>query len=444
LLKEKISAIIKNSTVKNILWLLFDKVFRLVVGLFIGVWVARYLGPGELGKLNYMAAYVGILITISSLGMDSFLVKEILVRPEEKSQILGTALVMRMVSIVILALGLWGIFAWMGLELEYYMLYLFYLLTLFPTPFDLIDIEYQSRLQSKKTVIAKNAAYFAGAILKAVFIISHKPLLFFAAVIGGESILAYTILIIQYQIGGDGIRSWKFKTAIGAELLRKGWPFVLSSIAIILYMRIDQIMLGNLLNTTAVGEFSAAVRITELFIIMPIAVSSSYYATLMASVNSGDLEGYRRKMQALFNWMFLISFVTACGVAIFADLIVDILYGKQYAETAGILRIHGWTIITLFWGVVSSQYLVIEDLQNYSLYRSVIGLVLNVILNLFFIPILGAYGSALATLISQFFSAVLSNLFFKPTRPIFRYQLNSVLSVFLFRTKEFQIPGMKK
>ncbi|SEW14397.1 polysaccharide transporter, PST family [Chitinophaga sp. YR573] len=438
MLKERILSIIKNSTIKNILWLLFDKVFKLVIGLVVGVWVARYLGPGELGKMNYIAAYIGILTTIASLGMDQFLVKEILARPLEKSQLLGTALIFRIISVIILSLGLLGVFYMMHVDREYYLLYFVLLFTFIPTPFDLIDVEYQSRLQSRRTVIAKNSAYFVGAILKVVFILLHKPLLYFAAVVGAESLLAFLILILQYQIGSDGLQTWKFNLDLGGELLKKGWPFILSSIAIILYMRIDQVMLGNLLNSTAVGEFSAAVKITEIFIVIPIAVSSSYYSTLMNSINNNDFAGYRRKMQVLFNWMFLISFVIACGVTLCSDLIVHVLYGQQYVETAGIMRIHAWTIVTLFWGVVSSQYLVIENLQNYSLYRSVIGLVLNVGLNLILIPYMGAYGSAVATLISQLVSAVFGNLLFKPTRVIFKYQVNSVLNLILLRRKEYQ------
>jgi PST family polysaccharide transporter len=438
LLKERILKIIGNSTISNILWLLFDKVFRLLIGLVVGAWVARYLGPGDLGKLNYVYAYITILLAVTTLGMDSFLVKELLVNPLEKDKVLGTAFVFRLISVFISSATFLLVFFCMHFTAEYYQLYLLLLLSLVLTPLDLIDIEYQSRLQSKRTVLAKNTAYFLGAICKVFLLISHKPLIFFAAVVGLESLVAYLILLLQYQLKGAGVRAWKVDFGLGAVLLKKGWPFILASVAVILYMRIDQIMLGNLLGNKAVGEFSAAVKITEIFLFIPLAVSSSYYSTLMESVNNNDTVGYHRKMQLLFNWMSLIAIVISAGITLFSGLIVSILYGSQYQETAGILSIHVWSLVAIFLGVVSSQYLVIENLQKYSLYRTVVGLVTNVVLNLVLIPYMGTKGAAIATLISYFVSGVFGNLFFSPTRIIFRYQVNSIVSLVSFKKDNYK------
>lgn len=439
LLKERILNIIGNSTINNILWLLFDKVFRLLIGLVVGAWVARYLGPDESGKLNYVFAYITILLAVTTLGMDSFLVKELLVNPLGKDKLLGTAFVFRLLSVLISSVVILFVFYCMHFTAEYYHLYLLLLLSLVLTPLDLIDIEYQSRLQSKRTVLAKNTAYFMGAICKVFLLISHKPLIFFAAVAGLETFVAYLILLLQYQIKGPGVGVWKVDFALGAVLLKKGWPFILASVAVILYMRIDQIMLGNLLGNKAVGEFSAAVKITEIFLFVPLAVSSSYYSTLMESVNINDTVGYHRKLQLLFNWMSLIAIVISIGITIFSGLIVSILYGSKYKETAGILSIHVWSLVAIFLSVVSSQYLVIENLQKYSLYRTVVGLISNIVLNLLLIPYMGTKGAAIATLISYFISGVFGNLFFGPTRIMFRYQVNSIVSLVSFKKDQYKL-----
>lgn len=378
-----------------------------------------------MGKLNYVYAYISIITAIATLGMDGYLVKEILEKPLKKNVILGTAFVLRLIALILSFTTILIIFYVLKLSNEYFSLYLVAALSIALSPFDLIDIEYQTKLQSKRTVIAKNTAYFFGAIFKLLLLIFKQPLIFFAVAMGVESLIAYCILVFQYQVTSSGVQIWKFNLKICGELLNKGWPFILSSVSVILYMRLDQIMLGNLLNSTAVGEFSAAVKVSEIFLFLPVAISSSYYATLMNSLNNNDVAGYRKKMQLLFKWMFLLSVIIALTIALFSKVIVSILYGGQYAQTAILLRIHIWSIIAIFLGVSGNQYLVLENLQKYSLYKTLIGLFTNVVLNLILIPLLGAIGCAIATLVSYFMSAIISNLFFTKTRILFQYQILS-------------------
>ena len=68
----------------NIGWLFFDKVLRMGVGLLVGVWVARYLGPEKYGLFNFAAAFVGMFIAVSGLGLQSIVVRDIVRDPAVK------------------------------------------------------------------------------------------------------------------------------------------------------------------------------------------------------------------------------------------------------------------------------------------------------------------------------------------------------------------------
>ncbi|MCF0058306.1 flippase [Dyadobacter sp. CY356] len=415
----------------NILWLSLDKVFKLAVGLIVGIWVARYLGPNQWGELNYVLAFVTITATVAKLGMDGFLVKEILEDPLQKNEILGTSFLMRLVIIPVLFGSVLIYFKILDLNSDYYWLLAFLSFNLFITPFDLIDLDFQSRLQSKLTVVAKNIAYVLGALFRVYLLISNKSLLWFAAAMGFEAALSYILLTILYQ-RNNNIFQWTFNSELARKILKTGWPFTLASLAVILYMRLDQVMLGSMVDETQLGYFSSAIKISDVFLFLPMAVSSSYLPTLIEAKKTG-WELFIRKNQFFINWMMRISVVFAILVTIFSDLIIQQLFGTEYMPASGILVIHIWSLIPIFLGVATSHYLVIENLQKFSLYRTLIGLIFNVLLNLYLIPRYAAFGAALATTISQLIASVFSMALFNQTRILFNMQLKSITMLFNFR-----------
>lgn len=416
--------------VLNILWLSLDKVFKLVVGLVVGIWVARYLGPGQWGELNYVLAFVTITGTVAKLGMDGFLVKEILENPSQKNEILGTSFFMRLLVIPILFGSVLIYFNILNLSSNYYWLLVFLSFNLFITPFDLIDLDFQSRLQSKLTVVAKNIAYVLGALLRVYLLINNKSLIWFAAAMGFEAALSYIFLTILYQ-RNNNIFHWSISFKLARKLLTTGWPFTLASLAVILYMRLDQVMLGSMVNETQLGFFSSAIKISDVFLFLPTAVSSSYLPSLIEAKKI-SWELFIKKNQFFINWMMRISLVLAVLVTIFSNLIIQHLFGTEYMPASGILIIHIWSLIPIFLGVATSHYLVIENLQKFGLYRTLIGLIFNVLLNLYLIPRYAAFGAALATTISQCMAAVFSMALFKQTRILFSMQLKSIVMLLNF------------
>jgi len=265
----------RGPVVLNIIWLSFDKVLKLVIGLVVGVWVARYLGPTQWGKLNYISAFVAILVTVAKLGMDGFLTKEILQHPDAKNELLGTSFFIRVFLLPFLFLFVLVYFYVEHFEQDNYWLFAFLSLNVVIVPLDLIDLEFQSRLQSKLTIISKNIAYVLGAIVRLYLILNKESLMWFAAAMGIEAALSYIFLLVVYQ-KNDNILKWKFSKTMAVSLLKEGWPFILASLAVILYIRLDQIMIGNMVGEEELGLFSSAIKISDIFIFLPMAVSSSF------------------------------------------------------------------------------------------------------------------------------------------------------------------------
>jgi len=206
---------------------------------------------------------------------------------------------------------------------------------------------------------------------------------------------------------------------LATKLMTRGWPLIFSAFMIMIYMRIDQIMLGEMVNDYEVGTYSAALKLSEIWYIIPTIICNSFFPSIIEAKKLGQ-EIYHRKIQNLFDILFFISFAIAVVVALSSNLIIDILYGDQYKDAAIILTIHIWSALFVFVGVGSSNFLIIENLQMKTFTRTGLGAIINIGLNLILIPKFYAIGAAVATLISQFLSSYLFDLLSKKTYILFK------------------------
>jgi O-antigen/teichoic acid export membrane protein len=228
------------------------------------------------------------------------------------------------------------------------------------------------------------------------------------------------------------IFNWKFKKSIAFKLLKDSWPLFFSSIAVVIYMKIDQIMIGEILGEKELGIYSAAVRISEMWYFVPVIISNSIFpAIIYAKKKSKKL--YLNKLQKLYAFFLWFSAIMSILVFFIAPFLIKISFGEGYELSARVLSIHIWSGVAVFLGVASCKHLLAENLTRIDLYRTIIGVFVNIFLNFLLIPIYGIIGAAFATLISQFFSAYFSNLFFKKSRIIFIMFLKSFNIFILFK-----------
>jgi PST family polysaccharide transporter len=430
-IKKKLSLLKSSDRFRGIIantgWLFADRILRMGVGLFVGVWVARYLGVQQFGVFNYATAFVALFSTLSTLGLDAIVVRSIVREPEKRLQILGTtfwlkliggiaALVLAVSSIVVLrhddqlTISLVAILASVGIF----------------QAFDTIDLWFQSQVQSKYTVIAKNTAFVITALVKVILISIHAPLIAFAWTALGEVGLGAIGLIISYRVRGYSPWLWPWSSPLAKTLLKESWPLILSGLTVMIYMRIDQIMLGQMVGDKAVGLYSAATRISEVWYFIPVAIASSVTPTIYAAKQvSEDL--YYQRIEQFLRLLSWLSIVVAVPMFFLSGTIITVLFGKSYEEAASILAIHIWASLFVFMGVGTSSWFIAESLTQFALRRTIIGAFINVFLNIFLIPSYGVAGAAIATVISQAFAAFFSNATHPKTRKLFYLQIKCLL-----------------
>lgn len=408
---EKLQKIVYNTS-----WLFADRIIRMGIGVIVVIWIARYLGPEQFGIYNYAIAFVALFTAFSTLGLEHIVIREIVRHPDKKDEILGTAFFLKLtaslVTVVIISLIIFLLRP--DDSLTRIMVIIIAGAMIFQS-FDIIDFWFQSQVQSKYTVLAKNTAFLFIAGVHIGLILSGAPLIAFAWARLGEIFLFAIGLLFFYYYTGSAIRQLRIRRERAINLLRDSWPLILSGIMIMLYMRIDQVMLGEIIGDESVGIYSAAVRLTEVWYFIPMAILISVFPTIIETKKQDEKLYYRRlqRLYTLFTWM---AITIAVIIMFLAKPVINLLYGADFSAASSVLVISIWAGVFVFQGLARGKWFIAENLQKYSYWFTGSGVIINIILNIILIPKYEAMGAAVATLLTQFIVVIPAPLFFQETR----------------------------
>jgi PST family polysaccharide transporter len=404
--------------ISNIGWLFADRVLRMGVGLIVTAWVARYLGPQQFGLFNYAGAFVSLFGVLATLGLDQIVVRDMVREPSCKNETLGTAFVLKLLGgILTVAVTTGTIFLLRPDEqLTHWLVGIFAAGTIFDA-FNTIDFWFQLQVKSKYTVIAKNTAFILITLIRIALLQMQAPLIAFAWALLAENALGALGLAIAYKVQRQSLLAWRPSLLRAKTLLKESWPLLLSGLAIMVYLRIDQIMLGQLADDKAVGIYSAATKISELWYYIPIAIVTSVTPSIVEAKKVSE-ELYYNKLQKLFNLMAVLAYMIAIPMTFLSKYIVVMIFGQNYVASGGVLAIHIWAALFVFFGWSKGIWIVAEGLTMFSLVATTSGAVMNILLNFWLLPIYRETGAAIATVISYAFVDYFLCLIYPPTQRI--------------------------
>lgn len=412
--------------VENISWLFFDRILRMTIGLLVGVWFARYLGPKQYGLFNFATAFVGLFAAVSGLGLQEIVVRNILHDSKETNSILGTAGFLQFCGGV-LAYVLVMVFIFVIRPDDSFAIAIVAILGLM-LPIKVSEVAifwFESKVNSKYTVWVQNSVLILFALIKIVLISNRAPLIVFIWLTLIEGLFTGVLLLLVMNKIGPQLSHLDVTFNRAKALLKESWPLALSGIAITIYMKIDQIMLGQMVGDEAVGIYSAATRISEIWYFIPLVIVSSVYPSIIESKKQSEIFYYAR-LQKLFNIMFILSISVALPMTFLSSNILLILFGEPYISGGRILAIHIWTSVFVFFGVVNGKWFLTENLQKLVFLRALSGAILNIILNFILIPFYGGLGAAIATLLSAIFVNMIIDGLTHRTRVLFIMKLKSL------------------
>lgn len=392
-----------NKYLKNTGWVMFGKVLSLLVGLII----ARYLGPNLFGDLSFALSLVAILAAVGALGLDTFIIREIIQEPARRDEILGTSLWLRLaVNALLIPIAVCIYLVSHSLssspgESLTLMVGLLAFASFFKS-FNVIDSFFQSQVQSKYIVQVQNICLFISASVKIALVYFGYPLIYIVWALVFDGFILAAGLLIVYQRKNYSIFAWRFNGIRAKALLKKSSPLILSAVMVSIYMKIDVVMLKSV-GSRAVGIYSAAQTVSEAWYFIPIAIVTSVFPALI-NARKTDVARYQKRLKNLYDLLVYISLPIAIFISFTANYIVEIIYSNKFEGAGPMLSIHIWSGIFVFLGVASGQYLIAEGYTKISFYRTAAGAVINVLLNIWLIPKYAGIGASIATLVAYFAS----------------------------------------
>ena len=392
-----------NKYLKNAGWLMFGKVVSLIVNLAI----TRYLGPILFGDLSFGLSLVAILAAVGGLGLDTFIIREVIQEPARRDEILGTSLVLRMVAnglLIPIAIGIYLISHNFSSNPGDSLTLLIALLAFasFFKSFNVIDSYFQSQVQSKYVVQVQNVSLIVTSVFKILIITFSLPLIYIVFAYIVDAVVLATGLVIAYQNRGLKILNWTFNKERAKLLLIKSSPLILSAVMVTIYMKIDVVMLKSV-GSKAVGIYSSAQNLSEAWYFIPSAIVVSVFPALL-NARKTDLSRYEKRLGNLYDLLVYINIPIAVFISFFGSDLIHLAYSGKYDGAGPMLSIHIWSGIFVFLGMASSQYLIAEGYTKISFYRTAAGAITNILLNFWLIPKYAGVGASIATLIACFVS----------------------------------------
>jgi len=408
----------------NTSWLMGHRVLSMVVALFVGVYVARYLGPERFGLLSYAGSFAGLFAALATLGLDGIMVRELVKAPERRNELLGTAFWLKAGGAILMWLCIAAAIPFTNNDTQTNILIAIIAFAVIFQAFNVIDFNYQAEVKSKFVVYAHLVQLVVSSITKLIFVWIAAPLVWFACVFLLDAVVHAVGLTAMYLKKTGRVWHWKLRWETTKQLLKDSWPLILSGMVISIYMKIDQVMIKEMLGADQVGYYAAAVRLSEAWYFVPMAITSSVFPAIINAKKQSEKLYYKR-LQKLYDLMVWLAVAIALPTTFLAPWLIKFLYGEAFLPAAWVLSIHIWAGVFVFLGCANGRWIIAENIHQIATIRSTAGAMVNVALNIVLIPKYGVNGAAIATFISVSVASHLAFLFINKARRAFIMQSKS-------------------
>lgn len=413
-----------KTVVQNVSWALTGKLVQLLGGFLVGVFVARYLGPDQYGLMNYVISYISLFSVLANFGMDNIEVRELSKANHARDVLMGTALTLKLcfaAATILLVFVTTLLFEADRFTLWMIMLYS---LSMVLNSFLVIRNYFTSIVQNKYVVLTEISRTLIGAGIKVVLLLLHAPLVWFIAAVTFDTCLIAGGLLMAYRTRVGSVRAWRFDSTVARYLVKQSFPLLLSGAAVIVYQKIDQVMIGNLIDKTSVGYYAVAERFVDIALFIPLIIAQTV-TPILVRIREASVADYRARSQQFMNLVLWGAIGVSIAVSLVAYWLVKYTFGANYMAAVPVLQIMVFKSVGMALSASSGQLIIIEGIHQWAFFRNIIGTVVCVGLNLWLIPRYGIIGSALASIVTVLCTGFIANSLIRPYRHLFRMQLTS-------------------
>lgn len=406
---------LNNKNIINSIWIIGQQIVQMVLQLIIGIFVARYLGPGNYGSLNYTASFVAFFMSFATLGMDGVIIKKLIDQPQNEGVYLGSAMLMRLLSSVTSILCVSVVVYLLNPDepIKVLLVFLQSLQLLFKA-IQILDSWFQRHLKSKYVSLGKMIAYILISCYKIYLLMETKGVLWFAL----SNTLSDLIIVLFeiYYYKKDFGQKLDFDITVCKSIIKESYHFIISGMMVALYSQMDKVMIGQMMTNSDVGYYATAVSICSMWIFIPNAIISSFQPLIMELKKKGDEDLYLLRLKQLYSAIVWLCIFVSLVISIISKPAIEILFGVEYLPSVDIIKIVIWYVTFAMIGTARGIWILCENKNKYVKYYLAIGSVVNFVMNLIMIPSFGVNGAAFATLLTQIVNSLIAPLFYKETR----------------------------
>ena len=424
----KINRIRNSEAALNAAWQFFERVVGLGCSFIASIFVIRYFAPADYGVFAYASSYVTLFSSLTTLGLQSIAVREMVKQKIATEVIMGSSFVIMLIgSLIAMILAVSG--AVLSHERSTVTLVvLIYCLVNIGSSLSVINYYFQAQLKMRYIAFVMLFQDIIDISIRLCMVHFKAQLLSFAVLGLVESIIANIAIFLIFK-NFSNLSKWKLDFKVIKFLLHQSIPLALAGVMVSLYMRLDQVMIEYFCGLKAVAEYSVGVKLIEIFYMLPVIIAPNIFPLIIKSYER-SIEEFEDIIMKVYKYSILISLLLASLVSVFGGDLIHILYGDKYKESEFIFLIGIWCIVPVYLGVFSGLWNQTLGLQKYSLFNTFCGLITCVVLNFILIPNYGIIGAVFATIAAQFISSVFAQVLITKTRRNFILVFHSIFRLY--------------
>lgn len=415
----------QEKIVRNLFWAVLGKIVTLAGSLFVGIIIARYLGPEQYGLMNYVISFVALFQVFALFGLDNIEIRETAGNRDVYNTIVGTAFGIKVVLAFITIIAIVVTSYLLEADGETTLLVAIYSLSVIFNTFTVIRNYFTAIVQNEYIVKSEITRTVLGAAIKVGLLLWHAPLIWFVAASAFDFVLLGSGYYISYKSKVGPIINWQFDSKYAKYLLKESFPLLLTSAAVIVYQRIDQVMIGQMIDKTSVGYFSVAVRIVEILIYIPMILVQTITPVLVSKRKESD-DIYKIKSQQFMNITVWLTLLMAIVISLLAYWFILVLFGITYLPAVPILQILAFKAVSIALSTTAGHMLIIEGIQQYAIIRDVFGCIVCISLNLLLLPHYGVVAAAFVAIASNIAAGYIADALIPAYRHLFVAQTKAL------------------
>lgn len=405
---QKLRTVRQSEVALNTAWQFFERFFSLGCAFISSIFVIRYFAPAEYGVFAYASSYVTLFSSLTSMGLQSIAVREMVKKEISVEAIMGSSFVIMLCgAIIALILAVGGAIVTHEKSLATWVILILCLNNVVGA-FAVINYYFQAEIKARYIAYIMLVQDIIDISVRIGMVHFKAQLLSFALLGFIEGICVYIAIYILFRYKSQ-LKQWKVNKSTIKYLLHQSIPLAISGVMINLYMRLDQVMIEHYCGMKEIAEYSVGVKLVEVFYMIPMIITPNILPIAVKYFQRSEKE-FDNFIIKLLRYYAVVTIAIFIVIWFVATPLIEHLYGNKYLASINVFRYSAILIFLSCIGVTGSLWLNVKGIQKYAIHRTLTGLIVCLIANYILIPKFGIMGAVYATLLAQFFATYVSSI----------------------------------